>query len=681
MRMRKVLIIILCLLIAFVSAVPVAAQAVSDTNGGVSAMPVEPTVAGSPGVEAPAATEAAPAMAITSVEPSQLVNASPTTLSIYGSGFSASCVVRLVGYGLLSTTFINPTALTAQLPTGVPAGTYSLEVSNGQQTIAVQNVLGVTEPAPTPAPATPPPPPKPGQPILTVRNFTVEPRQVRAGEEFVVTIEIYNNGSRAGENTMAVFPGGTFVPVGETGHMIWQLHINHTAVVSQKMRTPTALGSGVHQLTISLSANDWEGNHYEYPTTVPVEVIGASQPAPPTGSPKIVIEEVTTEPAVLIPGEPFSLTLRLANQGRRTALNAFLGNGSNGLVLPARGGDVIGIEQIGVGEVVTATVGLVLDDAAEGGRQTLLVTLAYDDAGGGHYTDQQSVSLLINANLTTRPQLLLEACQTDPSFLTPGDSFTLTLTLTNVGGSAAERVMLALGGEGGANLAPFIPLNAGNVIFVADVAAGETVTVARELVIDGSAETKAHNLPVALSYDDPRGVRHSDAQRLSLLVRRRPRIQANFYQDPGLLNPGTETQLSLEVVNTGAGVINVLEIAAEGPGLTVAAAGLPFVGPLDPGGAAPVDLIVTPSEDSASGLTVALTYRDDLNQSQVVTTTLALEVSGGEPGGGPSPANPAPAQPGRGTVGNGATLEGLPAALAPIKSWMRVLRGILGFGS
>ena len=54
------------------------------------------------------------------VEPAEMSSATGGTLSLYGTGFNADCVVRLVGYGLLPTTFINERALTAQVPPQVP---------------------------------------------------------------------------------------------------------------------------------------------------------------------------------------------------------------------------------------------------------------------------------------------------------------------------------------------------------------------------------------------------------------------------------------------------------------------------------------------------------------------------------------------------------------------------------
>ncbi len=332
----------------------------------------------------PTATPAA--LLLSSIEPRTVINDTGNTLSLYGSGFTDDCVVRVAGYGLLSTTYVNATALTALLPSGISSGIYTVEVSDGDRQSSLSGVLNVKDPVPEPAPEKPAPP---GQPRLTVRNYTVEPEQVKAGEEFVVTIEIYNNGSRAGENTMAVFPGGSFLPLGEKGHMIWQLHINATAVVSQRLRAPDTLSSGVQQVQIDLSANDWEGNHFEFPTTVPVEVIGKPTSTGYTGAPKVIIEDVVTDPAVLIPGEPFSLTLRLANRGSRTAINVFATAASKDMAIPASGSDTVSTPKIGIEETVTVTLPLILGPTEKGGRQSMAISLEYSDYEGGVQSNQQ----------------------------------------------------------------------------------------------------------------------------------------------------------------------------------------------------------------------------------------------------------------------------------------------------
>jgi hypothetical protein len=609
---------------------------------------------------------------VTEIEPSRLLNDRSHTLSIYGTGFTGNCTVRLGGYGLLQTTFVNVEALTAQVPAGVPAGTYSILVSDVTRDadFLVPKAVTVVEPKPEPTPK-PPSEPKPGRPILTIRNFSVEPPQVRAGEELVVSIEIYNNGSRAGENTMAVFPGASFIPVGEAGHLLWQLHINHTVVVSQKLRAPSEMASGVHQVQIDLSANDWEGNHYDYPQTVPVEVIGKQTAADYTGQPKVIIEEVVTNPAELVPGEPFSLTLRLANRGSRTAINVFATSASSDMAIPASGGDTVSTAKIGMEESVTVTLPLMLSNIETGGRQNMSIALAYSDYGGGSYSAQQNIGVDINTSLTRQPQLIIEAYTTEPDFLAPGDAFTLTLQLSNVGGGDAGRLTVALGGEDGASLAPFIPLKSGNVLFVNEIKKGESVTLARQLIIDGSADAKAYNLPIALAYDDPRASRQEDVQRLSLIVRKRPELQVKFFRPPDRLTVGIPMPISLEVVNIGRHAVNVTEITAQSPGMEVQVEGLPFVGPLDPGGSAPLDLMVIPQADGPTGIVVHTHYRNDFNQTEVLTGTLDVEVMA-QPGGPGGPAGP-------GGVPGGLDGPGEPSPETPETLWQKIGRAIKGF--
>ncbi len=633
-----------------------------------------PTATPQPTSETPAPVN------VTGLEPDTLMDVAGGSISLYGTGFSAGCAVRLVGYGLLNTTLVNEGALKAQVPAGVPAGTYDVRVTAGPDNVdTLVNALTILAATPTPkpkAPETPDPPPPPGQPILTIRNTVVEPEQVRPGQEFVVHIEIYNNGSRAGENTLAIFPGGTFLPVGDHGHKLWQLPINHSVVVSQKMRAPKSISNGVQQLNVQLEANDFEGNNYKFPQTVPVEVVGASSGGV-TGKPKVVVEDVQTEPAVLIPGEPFSLTLRLANRGNRTAINVFTTVAADELAIPAAGGDTVYAEIIRIDQTVTVTLPLVLGQLETGGRQNLPIALEYSDYGGGTHTDQQNVGVDVNTSLTKQPQLIIEEYSTVPDFVAPGDAFTLTLRVNNVGGGEAQRLTLALGGEGGASLAPFIPLKSGNVIFVPAIPQGESVQVSRRLLVDGSAETKAYNLPIELAYDDPRAARHTDVQRLSLIVRKRPELQVSFYRQPEMLAVGMPGQVALELINVGRSAVNITEIAPTSPQMDVEVAGLPFVGPLDSGGSAPLDLSVTPQEDGEVELLLSIGYRDDFNQVQTLTQTLTLDVGGG-PGGAPgmpgSPASgPMPGQP----------TEPMPEPTSEtlVQKIGRALKGFFGFGS
>ena len=92
----------------------------------------------------------------------------------------------------------------------------------------------------------------------------------------------------------------------------------------------------------------------------------------------------------------------------------------------------------------------------------------------------------------------------------------------------------------------------------------------------------------------------------------------------------------------------------------------PVVGPLDAGGSAPLDLVLTPTRSGAVQLNVHVAYRDDLNRVQTWSQALAFEVEAGVPPAGP-PGAPEPSEQARSPAAWQALLLGL--------------KGFLGFGS
>lgn len=597
-----------------------------------------------------------PQLAITGVEPRTMLSTTGGTLSIYGSGFTTATVARLVGYGLLDTAFVHPNALRAVVPPGVPAGIYAVEVRESGYSATLPSALTVVAPTAAPVPTSPPAPPPPGRPILTIRNFSIQPARVYAGTEFVVTIEIYNNGSRGAENTLATFPGGTFVPVGQAGHLIGFMHINATVVVTQTMRAPANMASGTYNLQINLSANDFEGNHYEYPQTVSVEVVGGG-----AGRPQLVVESAWTEPSVLGPGDRFTLTLQIANRGERTATRVAVGPASADLVVPAEGSSVVAADRIAPGRAVTVTFPLVLGTVKQGGRVGLDLVLSYGDPAGGTYSDRQSIGLEVSSSLADRPQLLIAAVQTDPPVVASGDLFTLTLAVQNVGGGDAYRLLLTLGGEGGKELGPFVPRGSGNVLFVPRIPAGETVQVTVPLVVDGSADAKAYGVPALLAYEDARGTSRSDVQRISLVVQRRPIFRIGFYRPVEGAMVGMPFPLPVEVINLGKASVNITIMEVAGEGLEIQNGSL-YVGPLDGGTAASLEATAVASQAGTVEVMVNVHYLDDFNRPQTVSQTLTVEVAG--------PPEPTPQE--------SAPSSGETSFWGKI---LRFLRGLLGLGS
>src|SRR5690606_4248715 len=101
---------------------------------------------------------------ITGAEPASMITGQEITLSVLGTGFTSSTVVRLNGYGILPTTFISPMALTATVPASIPSRSqpYVVEVIDPSSPTPITSTFTLTVrplPPPTAQPPTQAPPP------------------------------------------------------------------------------------------------------------------------------------------------------------------------------------------------------------------------------------------------------------------------------------------------------------------------------------------------------------------------------------------------------------------------------------------------------------------------------------------------------------------------------------------
>jgi hypothetical protein len=206
----------------------------------------------------------------------------------------------------------------------------------------------------------------------------------------------------------------------------------------------------------------------------------------------------------------------------------------------------------------------------------------------------------------------------------------LTYSLSNVGGGEARRLIASLGGENGANLKPFAPLNSGNVKFVPALKAGETIDVVQQLVTDAASDSGAFNLPVALAYDDVRDLRRTDQQVMSLVVRRVPLLRVSFNPPVTGAFVGQPVQLAVEVVNIGRKLVNANVVEVTSPQMDVQNGSL-YVGALDAGASTPIQALGIPTKAGLAEVQVAINYIDELNQPQRLVSTLTVDVQEAPP--------------------------------------------------
>ena len=374
------------------------------------------------------------ALTVASVTPSTVSNNQNTTLVVTGSDFQPFAVVSLDGYGALSTSYMSSTTLNALLPAGVPQGIYSLTVTNPDSTSAtLQDALTVLDVVPT-ATSTPEPASGYERPVIVVASYSANRDTIYPGDDFTLSIKLYNAGQKTATNVVANFTIGDLIPR-NTGGVVaaGDIEPDHRSGISQPFTLSTdAWGKTAASLTMTVTYTDENGISYSEVFTISVPVAqpiySAVTPTPtatstPTATPtlasrpQLVITTYSTNLSPLQPGTQFSLNITVQNVGTSNAksVSMIVGGGSSSGSYegtPNPGGvsgstgeftnfaplgtsNVQSIGDLMPGESLDASQSLIVNVNTNPGAYPMKISFVYLDEGNHSYTDDQVITLLV----------------------------------------------------------------------------------------------------------------------------------------------------------------------------------------------------------------------------------------------------------------------------------------------
>jgi hypothetical protein len=285
------------------------------------------------------------------------------------------------------------------------------------------------------------------------------------------------------------------------------------------------------------------------------------------------------------------------------------------------------------------------------------VTVTYYDAAGTSYSDKFTLSIPTTGGggsgvvyPTSTPtgvktsQLVITSYAASVDPLQPGEQFTLTMTVQNVGNVRAQRVTMIVGGgsSGTTSLTPqpggvsggsgeftnFAPVGASNVQSLGELAAGDMIQAKQNLIVNVSTNPGAYPMKVTFSYLDEKNEVLNDEQVITLLVYSLPNVDVSFYRPPDPLFVGQPGALPIQVVNIGKRLAVLGNIKLEtDSGMIENGTGL--IGSIDAGGYFTIDSMFTPEQSGPITLNVTIDYTDDFNQARTLTRTLKVDVTEG----------------------------------------------------
>jgi hypothetical protein len=645
-------------------------------------------------VKAPPPT---PAPVVSNIEPTSMMYGQGGQITIIGTNLPQGSVVRLGGFGVLQTTFVNPGLLTAVVPATVPVNAtpgYTVEVvdSAGQSYPASQRFRIIPLPPPTnpPAPTNPPPtqapPPTdvPGAPSLLIRSFNATPSKIKPGDSVTFSFDVVNQGSRTAQGiSLSVDSGGKFIPAnGQASVLVPDLAVGAATAVSLTVVSATDTPGGAQTVGITMTFRDFTGQSYTSKGTLSVNVEAVAQAS------QVTLARYMVDPNPVIPGKPVKVTLLLTNTGNQIAGQVLVRIASDGSILLAGPqGDSFPVGDMSPGQSASVEIPMIVSSSAKSGPQAQAVTISFLQ-GGDTKSSNGSMTIDVAKFVAPAPLMLLDSVSTDAgAVLTPGQQFKLTLKFKNVGDDNASNTLVTFGtvessGDSGTPGAPgsgssttasstFAPLGSGGSVYVGNVAKNNIITVEQEFIVNGSVDSGIYSLPVTLRYQKSDGSVAQDKLPASLVVVVPPQLQYTEGAPlPPTVNVGETLPLALTITNKGKKQVNFTRFTIEAENADVIDGRNAPISPINTGEEASVNGAVSPSAEGHVKIKLTLYYTDDLNKPQTIVKTYEADAVPPPPPIDMGPTNPQPTPP---------PIEGENPSNRD--SLGRLLLGLLGLGS
>lgn len=460
---------------------------------------------------------------------------------------------------------------------------------------------------------------------------------------------------------------------------------------------PAGMAPGEYSVTVRIGNSDATGGPLTLVVYPPIVV-----PPPTFNRPQLVIGSYRANVSVVTSGEDFKLNIVFDNAGGADALNAQVTFSSADLV-PTRTGGVIALGGISAGGHANASQTFLALDSVYGKSVVVIdVTLTYYDSAGTAYSDKFSLSLsagggssVIYATATPTgvktAQLVITSYVASVDPLEPGETFKLTMTVENMGNSAAKSVTMIVGGGssgdsggtpqpggvsgGSGEFTNFAPVGTSNIQSLGNLPQGGKLQVSQNLIVNVSTAPGAYPMKITFSYVNDKGEVVNDDQVITLLVYSLPKLDIGFYRDPGSLFAGQSNALPIQVVNLGkrTAVLGNMTLSTDNGMMETETT---LVGSLDAGGYFTFDGSIIPDTAGPLKLTLTIEYTDDFNQPRSITKTLDLTVEEGSAG-----PTLEPGMEGSGGGGGGGEMVIPPSEETFLQKVWRFILGLFGLDS
>jgi len=334
----------------------------------------------------------------------------------------------------------------------------------------------------------------------------------------------------------------------------------------------------------------------------------------------VMVTNYKITPDVLAPGSDGLLTVTIANGGGSApGANASTGDPVIESVrlhttdLTVLSGDYEGIGLLSPGQAIPITFHIVAPSAP--GIYFPEVWIRTAQGQTVRYPVVVNVGTQIGQ--LTKPALALE--KSVPDAVSPGDPFTVNLSVVNYGSATATDILLTVNAS-----AQSLGLTGPGTDYVARLGPGESHPVTLEFSTDRKVPLGLRTVGATLDYVLPDGTPRRQYESFVVLVRGQATLGlASLTTDPVRVDRGQAFTLLARLENTGTDDAKSVRVQID---LPFSGNNESFIGTIEPGNDAPAVFNLVADESGVRPYTLSANYTDD-EGTHTVSEPLTLEVA------------------------------------------------------
>lgn len=443
-------------------------------------------------------------------------------------------------------------------------------------------------------------------PIILIANDRWMP-VLEAGTQTTLSIPIKNAGGRA-YNVLISLGASESLPF-ETEKMSLDKYISSftgTTIYSIPVTIPSNTAPGTYPLSINVSYENSSGGGGSESATVYIKITSNLR------QPQLKLLGIQTEGDELEAGSSQVVKLNLKNDSDIpiSSINLRLSGFSTDGINLDNWPDSQFVTAMEAGELHPVEFRLQAGSKMESGTYPLDLAVEFEDQYHHKYTQEQKVYLPVSGKGEQDdliPRILLEDYNLGGGYVQAGQTFPLTLLFKNTSENiTVANIKVSLASEGDV----FAPVGSSSSFYFPKIAPGETVEHTIRLHTQPNADHKVYTLMANLDYQDEDGNKLEEQETISLPVIKEIRLVTSDIIMPAEAYPGSPTNITLDLYNTGRSSIRNLMITTEGD--FEVQNGTLFIGTLEAGQDDYYDAtLVAPQEGELQGK-VILSYEDEM---------------------------------------------------------------------